>query len=159
MGHKREACPYVIRPVPPCDTGASTHVVHDADSAEVKLGPHGKDDATREDVHEGSYGPWVVVAHRKKETKFQRSSGSLPGHGHALEQRSNGLQLANRRNWLGVEKPEDSNGLNKEAKRKLAPLRILEKAQVEQAIHRIGKEAQDVSAHNASMKANIPKKW
>ena len=51
MGHKREACPYVIRPVPPCeeaekedagDTRASTHVVHDANNAEVKLGPHGK---------------------------------------------------------------------------------------------------------------------
>ena len=28
---------------------------------------------------------------------------------------------------------------------------------MEQAIHRIGKEAQVVSAHNASMKANIPK--
>ena len=97
------------------------------------------------------------MARRKKETKFQRSGGSLPGHGPALEQRSNSLQLANRRNWIGVEKPEDSNRLNREAKRKLAPLRILEKAQVEQALHRIGKEAQDVSAHNASMKANIPK--
>ena len=111
----------------------------------------------QEDVHNGSYGPWVVVARRKKETKFQRSGGSLPGHGHALEQRSNGLQLANRRNWIGVEKPEDANWLNREAKRKLAPLRILEKAQLEQAIHRIGKEAQDDLAHNASKKVNIPK--
>ena len=75
MGHKREACPFVIRPVPPCeeaekggagDRGASTHVVHDADSAEVNLGPHGKDFAVREDVHEGSYGPWMVVARRRK---------------------------------------------------------------------------------------------
>ena len=133
MGHKREACPYVIRPVSPCeeaekggagDRGASTHVVHDADSAEINLGPHGKDNAVREDMHKGSYGPWVVVARRKKETKFQRSGGSLPGHGFAVEQRSNG----HRRNWVGVENTEDSNGLSREAKRKLAPLRILEKA-------------------------------
>ena len=94
MGHKREACPFVIRSVPPCkevekggtgDRGASTHVVHDADNVEVNLGPHGKDDVVQEDVHEGSYGPWVVVARRKKETKFQRSGGSLPGHGFAVE--------------------------------------------------------------------------
>ena len=94
MGHKREACPFVIRPVPPCeeeekggagDRGASTHVVHDADSDEINLGPHGKDNVMREDVHEGLYGPWVVVARRKKETKFQRSGGSLPDHGLSLE--------------------------------------------------------------------------
>ena len=166
MGYKREACPYVIRPVLPCkaaekedagDTGASTHSVHDVDSAGKILGPHGKDDAVQEDVHEGSYGPWVVVARRKKETKFQRDSGSLPGHGHALEQRSNGILLTNRRNWIDVEKPEDANGLNREAKRKLAPLRILEKAHLEQAILRIGKEAQVESAHNANKKVNIPK--
>ena len=75
-------------------------------------------------MHEGSYEPWVVVARRKKETKFQRSGGSLPGHGFAVEQGSNG----HRRNWVGVENTEDSNGLSREAKRKLAPLRILEKA-------------------------------
>ena len=56
-----------------------------------------------------------------------------------------------------MEKTEDSNGLNREAKRKLAPLRILEKAQVEQVLHRIGKEAQDGLAHDARMKAIIPK--
>ena len=94
MGHKREACPFVIRPVPPCeeaekggagDRGASTHVVHDADSAKINLGPHGKDNVVQEDVHKGLYGPWVVMARRKKETKFQRSGGSLPGHGFAME--------------------------------------------------------------------------
>mgnify|MGYP000957094387 FL=1 len=162
MGHKREACPFVIRPVPPCeeeekggagDRGASTHVVHDPDSAEINLGPHGKDNAVQEDVHEGSYGPWVVVARRKKETKFQRSGGSLPGHSFAVEQRSNG----HRKNWAGVEMNEDSNGLSREAKRKLAPLRILEKAQVEQALQKIGKEAHVGSAHNAGKKVFMPK--
>ena len=74
-----------------------------------------------------------------------------------MEQRSNDILLANRRNWIDVEKPEDANRLNREAKRKLAPLRILEKAQLEQAILRIRKEAQDESAHNANKKVNIPK--
>ena len=62
MGHRRAFCPFVIRPVPLCeeaevggasDRGASTHVVHAADNTEVNMGPHGKDDAVREDVHEG----------------------------------------------------------------------------------------------------------
>ena len=162
MGHKREACPFVIRPVPPCeeeekggagDRGASTHVVHDPDTAERNLGPHGKDNAVREDVHEGSYGPWMVVARRKKELKIQRSGGSLPGHGFAMEQRSNGQ----RKNWAGVEMKEDSNGLSREAKRKLAPLRILDKAQLEQALQKIGKEAHVGSTHNAGKKVFMPK--
>ena len=74
-----------------------------------------------------------------------------------MEQRSNDHQIANRRNWVGVEKTKDSNGLNREAKRKLALLRVLDKAQVEQVLHRIGKEAQESLAHDAGMKAFIPK--
>ena len=112
MGHRREICPFVVRPVPPCeevelggvgDRGASSHVVHAAGNAEAKVGPHGKEHvAIREDVHEGSYGPWVVVACRKKETKTQRSGGSLPDQGLAYEQRSNRHQEANRKVWAGV---------------------------------------------------------
>ena len=56
-----------------------------------------------------------------------------------------------------MEMTEDSNGLSREAKKKLAPLRILEKAQVEQVLHRIGKKAQEGSTYNAGMKAFIPK--
>lgn len=91
MGHRREICPFVIRPVLSCeeaevggagDRGASSHVMHVADNAEAKGGPHGKEhDVVREDEREGSYGPWVVVARTKKETKTQRSErscGSLP---------------------------------------------------------------------------------
>nr|POF05186.1 hypothetical protein CFP56_05786 [Quercus suber] len=65
--------------MPPCEEaelggasarGGSSHVVHGADNSEAKVGPHGKEyNAVRKDVHEGSYGPWVVVARRKKETK------------------------------------------------------------------------------------------
>ena len=79
-------------------------------------------------MHEGLYGPWVVMARRKKETKFQRSGGSLLDHSLAFEQRSNGHQVANRRTWVGVEKDDGSNGLNRETKKKLSPLRILDKA-------------------------------
>nr|POE55814.1 uncharacterized protein CFP56_43333 [Quercus suber] len=91
MGHKREGYPFVVRLVPPCKEaelggasagGVSSHIVHGADNAEVKMGPHNKDyNAVRKDVHEGSYGPWVVVARRKKETKTQRSGGSLLDQG------------------------------------------------------------------------------
>ena len=151
MGHRREVCPFVVRPVSSCeeaemggagDKEASSHVVHVADDAEAKVGLHGKEhDAVRKDVHEGLYGPWVVVACRKKETRIQRSGGSLPDHGLAYEQRSNGHQVVNRKAWAGVVRDDGSNGLNRESKRKLSPLRILDKVQVEQAIHRIGKEA------------------
>lgn len=79
MGHRREICPFVVRPVPTCeeaelggtgDRGVSSHVVHAANNTKAKVGPHGMEYvAVREDVHEGLYGPWVVVACRKKETK------------------------------------------------------------------------------------------
>ena len=50
-----------------------------------------------------------------------------------------------------------TNELNRETKRKLSPLRILDKAQVEQVIHRIGKEAQSSLAQNAGLKDKVPK--
>lgn len=59
--------------------GASSHGVRAAAKTEVEVGPCGKEhDAVREDVHEGSYEPWVVVARRKNRTKTQKSGGSLP---------------------------------------------------------------------------------
>nr|POE97322.1 hypothetical protein CFP56_74350 [Quercus suber] len=143
LGHRKELCPFVIKPMPmlPCK---------EADLGGV--GPHGKEHvAIRKDEHEELYGPWVVVALRKKETKIQRSGGYLPDHGLAYEQRSNGLQVASRKTWAGVEKVDGSSGLNRETKRKLSPVRILEKAQVEQVIHRIGKEAQTSLAHVLSL--------
>lgn len=61
------------------DRGASSHGVRAAVNTEVEAGPCGKEhDAVREDVHEGSYGTWVVVARRKNRTKTQKSGGSLP---------------------------------------------------------------------------------
>ena len=56
-----------------------------------------------------------------------------------------------------MEKDDGSNGLNRETKKKLSPLRILDKAQVEQVIHRIGKEAQSGSAQSAGLKDKVPK--
>ena len=167
MGHKREVCPFVVRPVPPCketemggagDRGASSHVLHVVDNTKAKVGPHGKEhSAVRKDVHEGSYGPWVVVVLRKKETRVQRSDGSLPEHALAYEQRSNRHQVANRKAWAGVVMDDGSNGLSRESKRKLSPLRILDKAQVEQVIDRIGKEAHSSSAQSLSFKVKDSK--
>nr|POF27627.1 uncharacterized protein CFP56_66749 [Quercus suber] len=95
MGHRGEICPFVVRSVPPCeeaklggagDRGASSQVVHVANNVEAKVGPHGQEyDAIRKDVHEESYGPWVVMACKNKETKTQRSGGSLPDQGLAYE--------------------------------------------------------------------------
>ena len=143
MGHRREIYPFVIRPVPSCkeaevggagDRGASSHVVHAADNAEAKGGPHGKEhDVIREDEHEGSYGPWVVVVLRKKETRVQRSDGSLLVQGLAYEQRSNEHKEANRKVGAEVERASGPNGLNRETKRKLSPLRILDQAQIGRA--------------------------
>nr|XP_023902463.1 uncharacterized protein LOC112014276 [Quercus suber]POF27029.1 uncharacterized protein CFP56_40394 [Quercus suber] len=167
LGHRKELCPFVVRPMPPCkgaelggagDRGASSHVVHAVDDAEAKLGPHGKEhDAVHKDVHEELYGPWVVVARRKKETKIQRNGGTLPDHGLDYEQRSNGQQGMNRKTWAGVEKEDGPSGLNKETKRKLSPVRFLEKARLEQVIHRIGIEAQPNSAHSLNLKGKEPK--
>ncbi|KAF3968250.1 hypothetical protein CMV_007836 [Castanea mollissima] len=159
MGHRRETCPYVVRPVPPCEEaemggtgerGASSQAVHVADNTEVEVGPNGKEhDVVLEDVHEGSYGPWVVVARRKNKTKVQRSGGSLPDQGPAFDRRSNGFQD-------GMEKASGPIRPNRETKRKLSPLRILDKAQVEQVVQKLGKEAiiqaQPNSAQNLKLK-------
>nr|POF05185.1 hypothetical protein CFP56_05785 [Quercus suber] len=57
-----------------------------------------------------------------------------------------------------MERAAGSSGPNREIKRKLSPLRILDRAQVEEVIHRIGKEsvnqAQVISAQGLKLKEN-----
>ena len=99
MGHRKKSCPYVVRSVLPCkeaelrgasDKGASSHVVRAANNTEVEVGLYGKEhDAVRENVHEGSYGPWMVMACKKNGTKTQRSGEFLPDQGSAFELRNN----------------------------------------------------------------------
>lgn len=61
--------------------------------------------------------------------------------------------------WVGVEMADGLSGLNRKTKRKLSPLRSLDKAQVEQAVQRIGKEGvnQAQSCSTQSPKFKEPK--
>ena len=56
-----------------------------------------------------------------------------------------------------MERADGPKGPNRETKRKLSTLRILDKAQVEQVIHRIGKEAHSSSALSLSFKVKDSK--
>ncbi|XP_030923431.1 uncharacterized protein LOC115950365 [Quercus lobata] len=93
MGHRKESCPYIIRHGAPQgevdmkeatearerEASACKERVPECvpDTAELGVGTS-KDvhESEHEDVQEGTYGPWIVVARRKNGTKNQRSGGS-----------------------------------------------------------------------------------
>ncbi|KAL0011104.1 hypothetical protein SO802_006212 [Lithocarpus litseifolius] len=164
MGHRRENCSYTIRQ---CSQGHKVETVVVEDKGEQSRKEHGLDNAKtsegstkgmQEDVKEGAqdtlYGPWVVVGRKKNGTKSQRSGGTPSGNanGHLRqmqETRGNGVN-AN----LGLGKVEPNNRPSKEAKRKLSPSRVVNKAQLASSLQtiRTGTHAQAQTPSNVSPK-------
>nr|POE58010.1 hypothetical protein CFP56_72276 [Quercus suber] len=86
-GHRKESCPYTIRQGAPQgevdakearEGEASACKDRVPDTAELGVGTS-KDvhESEHEDMQEGTYGPWIMVARRKNGTKNQRSGGPL----------------------------------------------------------------------------------
>ena len=84
MGYWRESCPYMVRPDLTSrevetedvrDVGARSCDKHVPIKPNAGEGPskivHG-----HEKAHEGTYGPWIVVAWRRNVTKNQQSGGA-----------------------------------------------------------------------------------
>lgn len=97
--------------------------------------------AVQEEGHASTYGPWVMVAYRKSGTKIQRSGRAPPGQWNDRNVGFNGSIVMEATGMQDRDRARLSNGPTKENKRKLAPLWVLERAQVESSIQKIGKDA------------------
>ena len=149
LGHRKEHCPHIIRQGPStskaelkvageaCSSSRSAHAPDISRSGEgtsgiVREAEQSKDQV---DMREGVYGPWIVVACRKNETKPLKSGGTSP-------RQSSGVSF---RNSEYVEKGSLDqaavlDGLNRETKRKLSPPKFLDKAQIASVVQSIRQE-------------------
>nr|XP_023918488.1 uncharacterized protein LOC112030039 [Quercus suber]POF02866.1 uncharacterized protein CFP56_10923 [Quercus suber] len=146
LGHRREACPYLVRQHSPIreteveveskgnDQSCS---MHEQEQTSAEVGPDivvqeiVQKDRTQ-DVRGGTYVPWVVVARRKNETRARRNGGTPVGQINAQGIRGNG-----RNEWVSKE----SVGPSRETKRKLSPSRTMDRAQFASVIQNISKES------------------
>lgn len=115
-------------------------VLHEADTTRTEVGPN---TSMQEDVNgngqEDLYGPWVVVSHKKNGTKTHGSGGPMVGHDNW---RGVGYQGRVNVDWRGVKssgRDMGQPGPQREAKRKISPLRVVEKAQLERVVQSISK--------------------
>ena len=108
IGHQKEDCPHIIRPVqPPAreeDEGVdkvqgSPRERHDAESAET---------STNED---NTYGPWMVVTRKRNGYKPNRYN-STSGMSHYLEEGQNPTNATFQENDTNKERVHDSNRKN-----------------------------------------------
>ncbi|KAK9984346.1 hypothetical protein SO802_033871 [Lithocarpus litseifolius] len=131
MGHRRENCPYMIRQ---CSQVHEVETVVVEDKGEQSRKEHGLDNAktgegstkgVQEGIQDTLYGPWMQ------------------------ETRGNGVN-AN----MGLGKVEPNNRPSKEAKRKLSPSRVINKAQLASSLQtiRTGTHAQAQTPTDVSPK-------
>nr|POF21533.1 hypothetical protein CFP56_48935 [Quercus suber] len=114
--------------------------LHEADTTRTEAGPSSSmQEEANGNVQEDQYGPWVVVTCKRNGTKTQKSGGPKVVHDNW---RRVGYQGRDRDEW----REEKSSGNDvghirpqREAKRKLSPLRVVEKAQLERVIQSISK--------------------
>ena len=121
--------------------GASLHDICDIDKPRTEVGTTNLlHDSEQESVHEGVYGPWVVVAWRKNGTKTHRSGGPSVENRNVFAFKSNGNVEVTKRMWNREceDKTDMPSGPSRESKRKLSPIRLVDKGQLEKSIQRIG---------------------
>ena len=171
MGHRRENCPYMIRQAsPPKDmrevSSESNREVRDDScvehvSEELYRGAgqpkdvHGSDP---EKVQERTYGPWIVVERRKHVQKNQRSGGTQVGMDNSrLRQEQRKAESEAKFNFTAGN-TSTKNEPNREAKRKLSPLKELSPAQVASVIRSL-KPSSFQQAHKSSTKSTEMSNW
>nr|POE75201.1 hypothetical protein CFP56_75372 [Quercus suber] len=123
----------------------SSHDMCDVDKQRTEVGTTNllhdtKQESAQGSAHEGVYGPWVVVAKRKNGIKSHRSGGPSVENRNGFGFKSNDNVEATQRIWYRehedrIDKP---SGPPHESKRKLSPIRLVDKAQLERFIQRIG---------------------
>nr|POE88793.1 uncharacterized protein CFP56_25239 [Quercus suber] len=168
LGHRRETCPYSIRqssPMKEAEMGVEDKVEEHAcnereqSRTNVEVGPEVVQKDVSKDVQDGTYGSWLVVARKKNGTRTYKSGGALVGQPKAQDFKSNvkhGMD-ARENNVLG--RAENLIGQSRETKRKLSPLRVVERAQILNAIQSISNKpvgrAQLPSSQSASQHVDI----
>ena len=144
LGHRREACPYSIRPSSPIReaeigmNGKDDEVTckeREQCKTNVEVGPKLVQSDVPKDVQDTSYGPWVVVARKKNGTRAHSTGGAPVGQQIAQELKGNGKYEVDARG-----RADSDFGQLRESKRKLSPLRVVEKAQIINAIQSISKK-------------------
>ena len=101
----------------------------------VEVGPELVQSDVPKDVQDISYGLWVVVARKKNGTRAHSTGGAPVGQQIAQELKGNGKYEVDARG-----RADSDFGQLRESKRKLSPLRVVEKAQIINAIQSISKK-------------------
>ena len=89
-------------------------------------------------MREGVYGPWIVVTRRKNRTRPLRSGGTSPRQSYEIGSRKSDYVDRESSAWAVM-----LDGITRKAKRKLAPPKFLDKAQISsvvQSFRQVGKD-------------------
>ena len=138
IGHRKESCPYTIRPEPRSREVVAEEVedqrhracnLHVPDNTREEVGPSKiMHESEQEELQNSTYGPWIVVARRKNGTKSHGSGGShtVPGNGQLRQVLRKSVTEARFSNNMGSFKAND--GPVRVSKRKLMPLKSFNEA-------------------------------
>ena len=149
IGHRKEQCPHIIRQEPPVseagekksgDTAAKSCSSHASETARSGVGTSSEMASTeqcveQDVVHEGVYGPWVMVTRRKNGTKQLKSSGTSPKQSAGFRFRDNGFVEKG-----GLDRAGGGHGPIRDAKRKMSPPLFLDKAHFDSVVQSLRSE-------------------
>ena len=164
IGHRKEQCPHIIRQDPPVsevgekksgDTAAKSCSAHDSDIARSGVGTSSDvasagHCAEQDVVHEGVYGPWVVVTRRKNGTKQLKSSGASPKQSAGVSFKDNGFVEKG-----GLDRAGGFHGPLRDAKRKMSPPLFIDKAHFESAVQCLRSEGPELAQSSPIRDFNI----
>ena len=152
LGHRKELCPHIVQQGPSSSevgskeagqTSSSPRFAHVPDEAGNGEGTSGvpldlEQSTEQVDVREGVYEPWIVVTRRKNRTRPLRSGGTSPRQSYEIGSRKS--------DYVDRESSARAvmlDGITRKAKRKLAPPKFLDKAQISsvvQSFRQVGKD-------------------
>nr|POE97443.1 uncharacterized protein CFP56_05438 [Quercus suber] len=145
MGHRRENCPYSIRKdVTSQETTASepkkdrpgscnSHGTH-ANKGGVgynEIVPEMVQENVVENVHDSTYGPWIVVSRKVKGVRSQRTNRGPLGQENELVRNRYTRSSVGKDKWanVGVLRGDQAAGPSRETKRKISPSKFTAEAQ------------------------------
>lgn len=157
LGHKKEQCPHIVRHGPSSskvgskeasETCFSSHVDHVPDEIRSGEGTSGvlldsEQSTEQTDMREGVYRPWIVIACRKTGTNSLRSGGTL----HC---QSNGIGIRNSK-FMDKGSMDRATVLDG-VRRKLAPQKFLDKAQISSVVQSFRQGSKDQAQSNPTLK-------
>ena len=167
MGHRKEGCPFVVRPDPmPRGVeemngrdaeGRSPHAREEHAAARTTAGEgpssvvHG---SAHEEAQEGPYGPWIVVTRKRNVTKNQKSGGTptVLDNGRLREEQRKVAYEAKMK--LAVRNQNSADGPGREVKRKNICSKSSLEAQIVSSIQSV-KQGSSQQAQGASFRNQV----